>query len=643
MNQLQTAFNRCKVVIFVLFISFSTHSQSNYAVSFDGVDDYVSLPSSVAVSQLNTFTIEAWVYWNGTGNGCIYSETVQGNNNPMFSISPRSADAGGIELVLRDYSTTGLVLQPATATITANKWVHLAVVRTSATNIKTYIDGVLKDDVTFAAPAAWTPDKVNVGIRWRASQDGPFAGQIDEVRIWNTARTLAQIKANMFNKILSNNETGLVAYYNMNQGSGTTAANSCTNTSGIDGTLTNGPTWTESPVQFAGNALHFDQVDDRVMASLATTAASNVTMELWINHEGGTGTDHLLVSNGVMGTNGYALYINTQRKLCVQFNAVGTWNTNYVVPSNTWTHIALVISTTGFTVYANGANVYSNTATSIAPTGSFILGYNTVAGGQPFDGMMDEVRVWNTARTQTEIQNTMNSEIDPASSGLALYYTFNQGIASGMNTGLTTVIDQAGNNNGTLTNFALSGTSSNFLSQNNGMFVLPLKWISFTAQRQNEDVRLQWSTESELNTSDFVVENSRDGKHWIEIGNVLASIRNGTNNYDYTHRSPAAGINYYRIEQNDHDGKTSFSKIVSIDLTQGTRPFRLLTNPIVNRTLELEISSPSKETVTLMSTDGKILWRKELMPGKYAIGLNALPNGIYVLAANEYSEKIVIQ
>jgi hypothetical protein len=165
--------------------------------------------------------------------------------------------------------------------------------------------------------------------------------------------------------------------------------------------LTNGPTWAASPIQFAGNALHFDQTDDRVIAPLATTATSNVTMELWISHEGGTGTDHLLVSNGVMGTNGYAMYINTQRKLCVQFNAVGTWNTNYVITSNTWTHIALVVGATGFIVYANGANVYSNTATPITPTGSFILGFNTVAGGQPYDGMMDEVRIWNTARTQT--------------------------------------------------------------------------------------------------------------------------------------------------------------------------------------------------------------------------------------------------
>ncbi len=248
-----------------LFSSAIATAQSNYAVNYDGSNDYVSLPASVAVSQLNTFTIEVWVYWNGTGNGCIYSETIQGNNNPMFSIIPRSTDGGGIELTFRDNSATGLILQPATATITANTWVHVAVVRTSATTMKIYINGILKDDVSFTAPASWTPDKVNVGLRWRAAQTDPFAGKIDELRIWNTARTQAEIKANMFNKNLANNASGLVAYYRFNEGSSTTAANSCTNTSSIDGTLTNGPTWASSPIEFGANALNFDGSDDYVI------------------------------------------------------------------------------------------------------------------------------------------------------------------------------------------------------------------------------------------------------------------------------------------------------------------------------------------------------------------------------------------
>jgi hypothetical protein len=563
----------------------------------------------------------------------------------MLSISPRAADGGGIELVFRDNSLTGLVLQPAAATITANTWVHVAIVRTSATNIKTYINGVLKDDATFTAPAPWTPTQVNAGIRWRASQDGPFAGKIDELRMWNTARTQAEIKANMFNKNLSNSTTGLVAYYKMDDASGTTAINSCTNTSGIDGTLTNGPTWSASPVQFGGNALHFDQADDRVIAPLATTATSNVTMELWINHEGGTGTDHLLVSNGVMGTNGYALYINTQRKLCVQYNAVGTWNTNYVIPSNTWTHIAIVIGTTGFTVFANGANVYSNTATPVAPTGNFILGYNTVVNGQPFDGMMDEVRVWNTARTQTEIQNTMNTEIDPSTPGLALYYTFDQGIGSGTNTGLTTVIDQSGTNNGTLTNFALSGATSNYLTQNSGLFILPLKWLSFSAQMQGEAVLLQWSTSSEIKTEDFIIEHQAKASVWQSIGVVRSEggSDNAVHSYTFKHGLPSAGMNYYRIKQTDIDGRYGYSAVRSVEMSHSMQSFRVLANPVSNKILQIKVDEEKGQLISLFTYDGRFVWKKKLRVGVHSIPINQLAEGVYVVGNGLHSEQIFIQ
>ncbi|OQP60247.1 LamG domain-containing protein [Niastella populi] len=633
------------VFFFGLIINNCALAQSNYAVNNDGSNDYVSLPTSVAVSQLNTFTVEAWVYWNGTGNGCIYSETVQGNNSPMFSIIPRSTNGGGIELVLRDNSATGLVMQPATATVTANTWVHVAVVRTSASNIKTYINGVLKDNATFTAPASWTPTKVNAGVRWRASQSDFFAGKIDELRIWNTARSAAEIVANMFNKNLANNATGLVAYYRFNEGSSTTAANSCTNTSGADGTLTNGPTWAASPIQFAGNALHFDEGNDRVIAPLPTTATSNVTMEAWVYHQGGTGTDHLIMVNGVMGSNGYALFLNTSHKLIVLFNGVNTWNTGIGLSTGQWTHLALVIGTTGFTLYKNGVNVYSNTGTPNTPSANFILGFNTVANGQPFGGMIDEVRIWNTARTQTEIQNNMNSEIAPSTSGLALYYTFNQGIAAGNNTGLTALIDQSGNgNNGTLTNFALSGSTSNNLTQNSNLVILPLRWISFITTKQYNNVLLQWSTAQEHNTKDFLVQHSIDSRSWTNVAtNAATGNSSSINNYSYLHTAPLQGMNYYRIVQRDVDGRFGYSVINSVKFNTNREGVQVMNNLIASGILLVKITASIATPVSLHSGNGNLLWRRQLAPGIHSIDVSRYANGIYLLKTGEQIEKIIVQ
>lgn len=617
----------------------------NYALNYNGSSQYTAIPSSVAVSQLNTFTVEAWVYWNGSGNGCIYSETVLGNDNPMFSIIPRSVDGGGIELTFRDNSTTGLTLQPANAKVTANQWVHVAVVRTSATNMKIYIDGVLKDNATFSAPASWTPNKVNIGSRWRASMTDYFGGKIDEVRVWNTARTQAEIKANMFNHTLSNSASGLVAYYRFNEGSGSSTANSCTNTSGVDGTLNNSPSWVSSPVQFSANTVQYDQVNDKMVAPIATTATSNVTMEAWIYHNGGTGTDHVVMSNGLAGANGYAYFINTSHTLLIWMGGVGVYNTGVSVPVNQWTHFALVIGSSGFTVYENGVNVYSNNVLPTAPTGNFTIGYNNgSAGNQPFDGSIDEVRIWNTARTQTEIQDNMDKEISPATAGLAAYYTFNQGIPDGDNTGLITVIDQAGTNNGTLTNFSLTGSASNYVAQSNTLAVLPLQWLSFTASEKNNNVLLQWSTEQETNTREFAVEHSTDGEQWTKISEMNAAGSSSTvNHYSYLHTQPATGMNYYRIVETDLDGKTSYSAIRSVRIDKSVAAIQLLSNPVLNGTLLLQNNTGKLQNIALYNQAGQLLWQKQIAPGLQRIGLANQLKGIYFLHATGKNIRVIFK
>jgi hypothetical protein len=634
MKHLLRSASRLAFAFITSIVCISSYAQSNFAVSFDGTDDYVS--TNFSLNSYPAFTIEAWInYSSTTNNTAILGQNgtleITFNNSRLY-ISIQSHNNGWVN-----------TYYAIDASFSANAWNHIAFTG-DGSSLKIYINGGLKASLSTSWDYLYsTSNKFNIG-GYTQSSFVFFSGKMDEVRVWNTARTQAEIKANMFNKNLSNSASGLAAYYGMNSGSGTTATNSCTNTSGIDGTLTNGPAWVASPVQFAGNALHFDQVNDRILAPLGTAAGSNVTMELWLYHEGGTGTDHLVIVNGVMGANGYAMYINTQHKLCVQFNGVNTWNTNVVISANQWTHLALVITTTGFILYKNGVSAYSNTGTPNTPTTNFIIGFNTVANGQPFDGMIDEVRIWNTARTQTEIQNNMNSEIAPSTSGLALYYTFNQGIAGGANTGLTTLTDQTGNNNGTLTNFSLSGAGSNFVTQNTSLTVLPLKWLSFTVQKQNETVLLQWRTASETATREFVVEYSSGAINWQQLSS-LQSAGNSDNarSYNYTHDAPVVGINYYRIKQLDIDGNYTYSEIRSISLNNNDQPFKVLGNPLVSGKLQVQISQPNNQRLKLFTSDGRLIWTRQFAVGIHSINVSQLSKGTYVLQRDNYSEKILLQ
>ena len=349
-----------------------------------------------------------------------------------------------------------------------------------------------------------------------------FAGKIDEVRIWNTARTQAEIKANMFNKSLADNASGLVAYYRFNEGSGTTAGNSCTNTSSIDGTLTNGPTWAASPIQFGANALNFDGSDDYV--NIPHVVSSDFTVEYWMKTSStgpGNNGSQWYGGNGIVDAEVGGVTNDWGTSLTGQYLAFGVGNPDVTIHSTSivntgnWVHVAATWkqSSGQMILYINGSQEASNTGgTALRSAPPRITLGETQTNINRFNGTLDEVRIWNTVRTQSEIQADMNTELDPNSgstANLVAYYTFNQDIAAGTNTGAVTVIDQKSTNNGTLNNFALSGGSSNFVSQNSSITVLPLQWLSFTVQAQNNHALLQWSTASEQDTKDFIIQRSQ--------------------------------------------------------------------------------------------------------------------------------------
>jgi hypothetical protein len=86
------------------------------------------------------------------------------------------------------------------------------------------------------------------------------------------------------------------------------------------------------------------------------------------------------------------------------------------------------------------------------------------ANGRFFNGRMRDVRIWRVARTPAQIAAGMN-QVMPPQADLVASYRCNQGVPNGNNAGITSLSDAAGNGNtGTLNNFALTGTASNWVS-----------------------------------------------------------------------------------------------------------------------------------------------------------------------------------
>ncbi len=80
-------------------------------------------------------------------------------------------------------------------------------------------------------------------------------------------------------------------------------------------------------------------------------------------------------------------------------------------------------------------------------------------------------------------------------------------------------------------------------------------------------VLLEWSTENEINNNFFSIQHSVDGRNFSELITVEGAGTTSTKSvYNYAHKDVVSGVNYYRLEQVDFDGRSSFTEIKSITI-----------------------------------------------------------------------------
>jgi sugar lactone lactonase YvrE len=219
------------------------------------------------------------------------------------------------------------------------------------------------------------------------------------------------------------------------------------------------------------NALDFDGTNDRVTipdnASLDMT--SNYTLEAWIYPTRFNDAAGLIDKFQSAGANGYMLRMHGTTGQLSFDERVTTSN---VLTLNAWNHIAAVNSGGTRTLYVNGVSVAlgSSSFTVSANNDPLCLGIDFNSTSRQFKGAMDEVRVWSVARTSTQINADKDRMLTGTEGGLVAYYRFDQGTADAANTGATTLTNISTSLgtavNGTLVNFALSGTTSNWVVGN---------------------------------------------------------------------------------------------------------------------------------------------------------------------------------
>ncbi|MCB9246012.1 MAG: T9SS type A sorting domain-containing protein [Flavobacteriales bacterium] len=222
-------------------------------------------------------------------------------------------------------------------------------------------------------------------------------------------------------------------------------------------------------------ALNFDGSDDCVLTNTpAITGNKPRTVEAWIRttvnaNPSAGGKQKVLVDMGDMNTGGRftfnLLYSNAIR---LEVGGSGL-NGRKAVNDGKWHHVAGVYdpkASLNFSLYVDGKlDTAGNIPTTVNTnaTNDVIIGKRNDNTGY-YEGDIDEVRIFDYARTDSAIRADMNTEYCSYPSGLYCYYKMNDGLPGKNNSSRKTAKDATGSGNkGTLSGFALSGTSSNWI------------------------------------------------------------------------------------------------------------------------------------------------------------------------------------
>ena len=215
-------------IIKIILLMASLMLAQDHSINFDGNNDYILIPDNTALDLTQNYTLEAWIFPESFSwlAGIISKYQTSAANGYMVRLTHQSPYTGiGFDEVV---TSTGL--------LNSNQWYHIAAVNDGGSR-KLYVNGVEYNLSGSSLNVSANNNPLRIGSDYASRY---FDGRIDEVRVWNVPRTQDDIIATMDTE-LSGTETGLVAYYTFNEGSGIILNDQTGN--GHNGTLIGGASW----------------------------------------------------------------------------------------------------------------------------------------------------------------------------------------------------------------------------------------------------------------------------------------------------------------------------------------------------------------------------------------------------------------
>ncbi len=372
------------------------------ALSFDG-DDYVRVETSASLeSAYYEVTMEAWIKPNDVTNEQYILSKSDGYAGCQWYL--RIGGGVAMTVVVYDNTSAGYAFSK-TGSLSVGVWQHVVgIFSASQGKFKIYINGVEYSSTTAAPNAGGLADRyLNIG---RQGSGSYFNGLIDEVRIYSRALTAEEVRYHY-------NRGGPVAQWKFNEGSGLTAYDSSGN--GNTGTLQNNMATTSWTSGKYGSALSFDGTDDWVSvahsASLdSPNATQQITITAWIKPIDVANGWQRIVNKGEASPQPYLFSMTNAGYLGFWRPEGGGWTQgNTILSNNVWQFVAMTYDKSNVRFYLNGVSDGVRAEISTIASEVSVVRIGNSNTGEYFNGLIDDVRIYNYARTADEIKLDYNA------------------------------------------------------------------------------------------------------------------------------------------------------------------------------------------------------------------------------------------
>ena len=382
--------------------------------ALDGFNDTFVIPttSELNLSGATEMTVSLWVDLDNVNvtdtfdTLFMWEDRNEGDGNEIFRIDAQEVSGTTWRPSMTVFTTGSgsLINSVSTINLNYNSGYHQIVGTYDGANIRLYVDGELAASTPHSGVLR-TPQDGALNVNYmigsgEVTRQRYADGHIDDVRLYNRALDENEVKA-----LYKSNS--LLAHWKLDETSGTTAADSSGN--GYTGTLSGSMTGASSTAAGAsGNSMSFNGINDVINLGNNFNYPREMTVCGWAKPQG-TGDGYLWGKYDASTSSGRFIRLYNSGTAWMIGTASGT---DIIIPnsvdSNTWQHICAVFRPSGQSsiLYKNGSVIGSSTSLTFPSPNSVIATIgNRYDNNRAFNGLIDDVRIYNRALTTDEISS----------------------------------------------------------------------------------------------------------------------------------------------------------------------------------------------------------------------------------------------